>query len=261
MTARDGGTGAFDGLADSVAAVSFDLFGTLVTVDRSRAPDEAVAAALRERDVAVPDDWAERYRTAHIEVEPLQELPLHEHVLAALRSADRHEGSFDEATTDDARFDEATTDEATIEDATTDEASIDEAAVADAVRAAFDTPVETREGAVEAVTGLAEQVPVGVLSNSSVTGLVERTLERSAIPEETFETVCSSVAIGWRKPHERAFERVASDLGASTDSLLHVGDDPRTDGAATRTGAGAVLVPESGPLELASRLEDAGWLR
>lgn len=231
MTARDGETGAFDGLADSVEAVSFDLFGTLVTVESAPAPDEAVAAALRERDIAVPEDWADRYRTTHIDAEPLQELPLHEHVIAALRSAGA------------------------------DAETLDEVAVADAVRAAFHTPIETRPGAVEAVTGLAEQVPVGVLSNSSVEGLVERTLQRSDIPVETFDTVLSSVAIGWRKPHERAFERVASDLGVATESLLHVGDDPRTDGAAPRTGAGALIVPESGPLDLASRLESEGWLR
>ena len=63
MTARDGGPRAFEGLADSVEAVSFDLFGTLVTVASAPDPDEAVASALRERDIAVPGDWAERYRT------------------------------------------------------------------------------------------------------------------------------------------------------------------------------------------------------
>ncbi len=231
MTVREGQQGAFERLEESVGAVSFDLFGTLVTVDRALPPDEAVAAALRERDIPVPDDWPERYRTAHIEAEPLQELPLHKHVAAALRSNTGNPGGIAEAT------------------------------VIEAVRAAFDTPIETRERAVETVTGLAEQVPVGILSNSSVEGLVERSLRKSAIPMETFETVLSSVEIGWRKPHERAFERVASDLGVGAESLLHVGDDPRTDGAATRTGAGAVLVSDSGPLELKSRLEAAGWLR
>lgn len=231
MTARDGKSGAFDGLAASAGAISFDLFGTLVTVEKPPKPDEAVASALRERDVTVPSDWADRYRTSYIDAEPLEEYPLHEHVLAALRSA------------------------------ASDPSAIDRATVADAVAAAFDTPIQTREGAAEAVTGVAEQVPVGILSNSSVEGLVERTIRRSGLPEEIFETIRSSVEIGWRKPHERAFRRVAADLGVAVDSLLHVGDDPRTDGAATRTGAGAVIVPDSGPLDLESALAEAGWLR
>lgn len=231
MTARDGRPPTFDGLDRSVEAVSFDLFGTLVTVEEAPEPAEAVAAALRERDIAVPDDWHERYRTSYIDADPLEELPLHEHVLAALRSSSATPTSIDETT------------------------------VAAAVRAAFDTPIETREGAVEAVTGLAEQVPVGILSNSSVGGLVERTVRRSAVPEATFETIRSSVEIGWRKPHERAFRALASDLAVGTASLLHVGDDPRTDGAASRTGAGTVIVPDSGPLDLASILREEGWLQ
>lgn len=221
----------FGGLAPEIEAVSFDLFGTLVTADRPPSPDEAVAAALRDRNVRVPPDWQAAYRTSHLDVEPLEELPLHEHVVAVLRSSGPGPDSIDEQT------------------------------VRDAVTAAFDTPIHTRDGALAAVEGLAVQVPVGVLSNSSVEGLVERTVSRSDIPADAFAAVLPSVEIGWRKPHERAFERIAEELGVETSALLHVGDDPRADGAATRTGAKTVIVDDEGPLDLDARLVEAGWLR
>jgi FMN phosphatase YigB (HAD superfamily) len=221
----------FDRLDESVGAVSFDLFGTLVTVDRPPEPEEAVAAALRERDVPVPADWSAAYRTAHVETEPLAELPLHEHVVAALRSR------------------------------TAQPDAVDEATVREAVQDAFHTPLATRPGAAAAIEALAERVPVGVLSNSSVEGLVERTIDRSDLPGEALAVVRASVEIGWRKPHERAFRAVAADLGVDPDRLLHVGDDPRTDGAAERVCAGAVLVDDEGPLDLGTALEEHGWLQ
>lgn len=231
MTRGGAPEGGFDGLAPEIEAVSFDLFGTLVTADRPPSPDEAVATALRERDIPVPRNWKEAYRTSHIDADPLEELPLHKHVVAVLRSGAR------------------------------DPDSIDQQTVKEAVAAAFDTPIQTRDGAVGAVEGLAAQVPVGILSNSSVDGLVERTVSRSDIPADTFVAVLPSVEIGWRKPHESAFERIAEELGVEPTGLLHVGDDPRADGAATRTGAKAVIVDDEGPLDLDARLAEAGWLR
>jgi len=240
MNTDGGGRAWFDRLDESVGAVSFDLFGTLVTVDRPPEPDDAVAAALRERDVPVPADWSAAYRTAHVETEPLAELPLHEHVMAALRSRAA------DSTEDGA---------ATVPD------KIDEVTIREAVQDAFHTPLATRPGAAAAIEALAERVPVGVLSNSSVEGLVARTIDRSDVPGEALAVVRASVEIGWRKPHERAFRAVAADLGVDPDRLLHVGDDPRTDGAADRVCAGAVLVDEEGPLDLATALEEHGWLQ
>ncbi|QZY01010.1 HAD family hydrolase [Halobaculum rubrum] len=206
-----------------MAAVSFDLFGTLVDADTPDDPAAAVAAELRDRGVAVPDDWADAYAEPHLEYTAGVERPLHHHVAAALASrGPEHEAR----------------------------PFVDDAAVA--VRAAFDRPVETRPGAAEAVATLSETYPVGVLSNCSVPGLVGRTLERSVVDAGDLDAVTASVECGWRKPDARAFEAVAADLGTPVGRLLHVGDDPETDGGATDAGARFVPVGEVSLPELPS---------
>ncbi|WP_348612972.1 HAD family hydrolase [Halobaculum rarum] len=206
-----------------VAAVSFDLFGTLVDVDAPADPAAAVAAELRERGVTVPDDWTDAYAEPHLEYAAGVERPLHHHVAAALASRDPE---------------------------CEPRAFVDDAAVA--VRAAFDRPIETRYGAAEAVATLAEEYPVGVLSNCSVPGLVGRALERSTVDAEDLDAVVASVECGWRKPDARAFEAVATDIGVPVERLLHVGDDPETDGGAADAGARFVPVEEVSLPELPS---------
>lgn len=207
--------------AAGIRAVSFDLFGTLVTVEKPPDPGAAVAEALCERGVDLPAHWESAYRTSYIETQPLEEVPLQDHVRAL--------------------FETHAEDPAAVPDRDL---------IDDALQAAFDTPLQTREGAVKVVETLSGQMPVGILSNSSVAGLVDRTVERSDLSTDTFDGVNSSVGIGWRKPHERAFEHMANDLGADMATLLHVGDDPRTDGGASRVGATAAIIPETGPISL-----------
>lgn len=218
-----GAVGNDAGGRGGVAAVSFDLFGTLVDVDAPDDPAAAVAAELRDRGVVVPDDWVDAYAEPHLEYEAGSERPLHDHVAAALASRDpeREPSAF-----------------------------VDDAAAA--VRAAFDRPVETRSGAAETVAALAEERPVGVLSNCSVPGLVARTLERSAVDAGDLDAVVASVECGWRKPDARAFEAVAGDLAVQVERLLHVGDDPETDGGAADAGAQFVSVDEVSLPELPS---------
>ncbi|MFC7097602.1 HAD family hydrolase [Halobaculum marinum] len=217
-----------EGAAGRVAAVSFDLFGTLVNADRPADPATAVARELRERGVTVPDDWAAAYAEPHLDYDDGGERPLHHHVAAALASRT----------------------------SLAEREVVDDAAVA--VRAAFDAPVETRDGAVEAVATLAERYPVGVCSNCSVPGLVQRTLDRSALDPGAFETVTASVDCGWRKPDRRAFATVADGLGVPVDSLLHVGDDPATDGAVADHGGVALLVDDVPLRDLPATVE-ARW--
>jgi HAD superfamily hydrolase (TIGR01549 family) len=244
VSARDGRGGANgsegdddnagqDGDADEVvrapvAAVSFDLFGTLVEPERPPDPATAVGVELRERGVPVPDDWAAAYAEPHLDYGAGVERPLHHHVAAALAS--RIVASEREV--------------------------VDDAAAA--VRAAFDTPVLTREGAVEAVEALAERYSVGVCSNCSVPGLVDRTLDRSALDPAMFDIVTTSVACGWRKPDRRAFATTADGLGVPVERLLHVGDDPATDGAVADHGARALLVGEVSLAALPATVE-ARW--
>ncbi|MFC7071164.1 HAD family hydrolase [Halobaculum lipolyticum] len=226
-TSGDGaGAGVRDGAGG--AAVSFDLFGTLVEAERPSDPAAAVAAELRDRGVAVPDDWADAYAEPHLPSEPGVERPLHHHVAAALASR----------TAVEARE------------------VVDDAAAA--VGAAFDRPVRTREGAVDAVAALAERGPVGVCSNCSVPGLVARTLDRSALDPASFDAVTASVACGRRKPDRGAFAAVAAGLGVSVDRLVHVGDDRATDGAVAEYGGHAVFVDEVPLPEVPAHVE-ARW--
>ena len=205
-------------------AVSFDLFDTLVSVPRPENTPEAIADELRTRNVPVPTDWDAAGREAANEIDAAdgEEVPITTYVSRALASRDVHP---------------------------------DEGVIDDAVLAAFDRPVETREGAVEAVTVAASQGPVGVLSNCSVPGLVERILERSAIDTDGFDAIVSSVDLGWRKPHERAFRGIATGLDVSLTDLAHVGDDPEDDGGAEAVGATAVLLADVSLADLPTYLE------
>lgn len=206
-------------------AVSFDLFGTLVAVSRPADPAEAVAAQLRERGVAVPADWAAAYREPQVSVEDGAELALSDHVRHALASRG---------------------------------VDADAETVAAAVRGAFDGAVDTREDAAAAVAAAAERGPVGVLSNCSVDGLVGRTLDRSKLDADRFDAVVASVDCGWRKPDRRAFEAVADALGVPLADLVHVGDDPATDGGAEAAGARSVILTDTDLTDLPARLEGMG---
>lgn len=203
-------------------AVTFDLFGTLVDADRPDDPAAAVARELRERGVAVPDDWAAAYREPHVDAPEGAEVPLPAHVAAAL--ADRGVDAPGNA----ARR---------------------------AVVAAFDPDVERRPGADEAVAAAAERGPVGVCSNCAVPELVGRTLVRADL-RGRFDAVVSSVGCGWRKPDARIFETVADRLGVAPDDLVHVGDDERTDGGVRAVGGRFVDVAETPLPALPTALSD-----
>jgi len=204
-----------------VVAVTFDLFGTLVDADRPDRPGEAVGAALSARGVAVPDDWPTAFRELHVDAPAGAEVPLPAHVAAALRSR-----------------------------------GVDTPGnvARRAVVAAFDPDVRTRPGAVDAVDAAAGRGPVGLLSNCSVPELVARTLIRSDIERETFDTIVTSVGCGWRKPHPNAFEAVAEGLDVDTHAITHIGDKPGADGGITEVGGRFVDVDDSGLEAIAERL-------
>jgi FMN phosphatase YigB (HAD superfamily) len=210
-------------------AVSFDLFGTLVDVDRPADPAAAVAEELRARDVAVPDDWSEAYSEPQLDPPDGAEIPLPAHVAAALASRGVSGAGN---------------------------------AVRRAVVAAFDPTVRTRPGAVAAVDAAAEHGPVGVCSNCSVPTLVSRALIRSDLDRDVFDAIVTSVDCGWRKPDARIFENVSTALDADLADLVHVGDDSRTDGGADAAGATAVLLADVSladfPAWLAERADRRG---
>ena len=184
-------------------AVSFDLFGTLVDADTPDDPAGAVARELEERGVEVPPEFAAAYREPHVDAPDGAEVPLPKHVGAALASRG---------------------------------VDAPEDAVRRAVTAAFEPDVERRAGLERAIEAARTRGPVAVCSNCSVPGLAPRALDRAGL-RGAFDVVVASVDCGWRKPDPRAFEAVAERLDLDGPAaLVHVGDDPRTDGGVERVG-------------------------
>lgn len=191
--------------------VSFDLFGTLVTATTPPDPATAVASELRNRGVSVPEDWGTAYRTPHVDAPDAAEVPLPAHVAAALRSRG---------------------------------VTAPDTAVRRAVIAAFDPEVRRRPGVDAALDAAREHGPVGCCSNCSVPELVSRTLVRADL-RSAFDAVVTSAACGFRKPHSRPFETVARELGTEPGALVHVGDDPDTDGGIDALGGRFVDVSDT----------------
>lgn len=202
-------------------AVSFDCFGTLVSVPRPEDPAVDVGQALADRGVTVPEDWKTAYLEAHVDIPDGGELSLPEHTRAALSSRG---------------------------------VDADGELVAEAVRTAFDREVTPLPGAADALSAI--DVPVGVLSNCSVPGMVSETLERASLLGGV-DTVETSVDCGWRKPDRRPFEVVADSLGVEGAELVHVGDNREADGGIEKLG-GTYLPVEDDLTELPERLADVG---
>lgn len=202
--------------------VSFDCFGTLLDVRAPADPATAVATELSDRGVAVPTDWPVAYGESHVDVPRGAAVSLTEHVVCALESRG-------------------------IEP--------DRDRCARAVATAFAPDVRTRPGAQAALAAAARRGQVGICSNCSVSGLVERALDRSDV-DRPFDAVVTSVGCGWRKPDPRAFEAVAERLGASVESLVHVGDDPDTDGGVEAIGGTFIDVSDSPLPTIPTRLTE-----
>ena len=202
-------------------AVSFALFGTLVDADLPSDPATAVAAELRARDVSVPPDFEATYRETHVDAPDGAEVPLPAHVSAALAARDI------EAPNNAARR---------------------------AVVAAFDPTVQRRDGVEAALAAAREHGPVALCANCRVPELARRTLIRADL-RDAFDSVVTSAACGWRKPDERAFRTVARRLEVPPAELVHVGDDPATDGGIVDSGGRFVDVRGTSLSALAGRLE------
>ncbi|WP_247729146.1 HAD family hydrolase [Halovivax limisalsi] len=204
-------------------AVSFDCFGTLVTVDRPETPADAVSEELAARDVSIPSDWAAAYAERHVDAPETAEVPLPAHVGAALASRG---------------------------------VSWSDNAVRRAVIAAFDPEVETRAGAVEAIEAARRRGPVAICSNCAVPELVAKTLLRAEFDRSAFDAIVTSASCGWRKPAPEIFGATADALDVDPAALVHVGDDPTTDGGVEAVGGTPILLSETPLSHLPDRLAE-----
>jgi FMN phosphatase YigB (HAD superfamily) len=207
-------------------ALSFDLFGTLIDVDRPDEPWDAVADSLAEYDVRVPEMWEDAYRQSHREYDRGREAPLDEHVRLALAQCG---------------------------------IEVSKMTARNAVVDAFDGQATRRPGASEALAAATSYGPVAVCSNCSVPGLVEGVLSDTGLDPTASsgpDVVITSVGCGWRKPHPHIFEATADALGVTLSDLIHVGDNPRTDGGAARVGARSILRDECSLEALTVRLRE-----
>ncbi len=211
-----------------VAALSFDLFGTLVSVQDDVDPSAAVRATLEAVGVDVPADWRSLYTHQYIERESGAEIDLIGHVMALLEESGR---------------------------------AVEKPVVREAVIEAFDPDVSTRDGAVDAIDVLADHFPVGILSNCSVPTIAEQALRQSDLDHSRFRAVVTSEGCGWRKPDGRAFRAVADSLGIEPPALVHIGDDPIADTGIEQLGGTSILVDDVPLSNLPEEFRRRGWLQ
>lgn len=203
-------------------AVTFGL-SALVAVEWPSDPAQAVARELRERGVAVPDDWRALYHANHIDSPAGAAVPEPAHVSAALTAAG---------------------------------VDAPDNAPRRAVVAAFDPTVDTRTGARRAVTAAAAGGSVGLLANITTPEALRRALVRSSLDRSAFDAVCSAAGCGWQKPDRRAFESVARRLGVGVERITHIGREAAD--AGIRDAGGEFLDLRETPLTaVADRLVDS----
>ena len=207
-------------------AISFDLFGTLIEVHDQPDVTTALECELTKRGVNVPSGWERKFMTPQLALTSDEELSLVRHSLAVLAACGL---SIDDRI---------------------------EARVNDAILKVFDRKVTPRPGAIEAIHSARGYGPVGILSNCSVPGIVEQMLDRAGMNQDWFDAICSSVDIGWRKPHPRAFETMAEELDIRPERLLHIGDDRVADSGAKAVGATVALTEGQSLIEIVKALEE-----
>jgi putative hydrolase of the HAD superfamily len=106
--------------------------------------------------------------------------------------------------------------------------------VAAAVRAVDETflefPPPVIDGAAETVKILAERFPIAILSDTGFASgaAQDELLARQGI-RDLFMARIYSMDVGYAKPRREMFEACARALGHSPQSIIHIGDNERTD--------------------------------
>ncbi len=87
---------------------------------------------------------------------------------------------------------------------------------------------EAMPGQADLLDWLSPRYRLGVVSNFDYTPTVRRILTDGGILGR-FETVVVSDTVGWRKPHPVIFEQALADMGLAPSECLFVGDRPDID--------------------------------
>jgi putative hydrolase of the HAD superfamily len=198
--------------------VLFDMFDTLVRLDRNRLP------AVRIGDREVRSSVAALYEIAG-PVLPGVSLPaFHEAFVWSYQEAERRRA--------ESHREIAARDRLELLYARLGRPGAVPEAVTDAL---LETHMRHLASAAEPMPGLGELLAwlagrfrLGIVSNFDYSPTVDRIL-RDACLIGSFEAVIVSDAVGWRKPHATIFETALAGLGVEADDCLFVGDRPDID--------------------------------
>jgi HAD superfamily hydrolase (TIGR01509 family) len=218
------------------AAVLFDMFDTLVRLDRNRLP--AVHIDGREVRSSVP-----KLHGIAAELLPGLELePFFHAFFWSYKEADRLRALNHEEVPAQRRL-----------ELFYGRVGLDPAAVPAAVTNAFlDTHMACLASVAEPMPGqgalldwLRDRYRLAVVSNFDYTPTVQRILTEGGILSR-FETVVVSDTVGWRKPRPDIFQRALDDMAIDARDCLFVGDRPDIDvvGAKEMGMAAAWLNPD-----------------
>jgi FMN phosphatase YigB (HAD superfamily) len=222
------------------SAVLFDMFDTLVRLDRNRLP----VARIGSREV--------RSSVPHLHPIAADVLPgvgleaFHDAFIWSYQEADRFRAETHEEVPAARRlelfYQRVGMDPAAIPPLVTERLL----ATHMACLASVAEPMPGQEALLDWLRG---RYRLAVVSNFDYTPTVLRILAQSGILEH-FETVLVSDTVGWRKPHPDIFKRALADLRVPAEECLFVGDRPDIDVVGAKAlGMGAAwLNPARAPL-------------
>lgn len=191
-----------------VTAIGFDLFNTLVTVDPYTLTEaiDRLVQSLRKSGFSIEE---ESFKKAHREkalhfVERARQDGRETHNRFWISAALGGEG--DPISPDDPRIGEAV----------------------ECYFSAFYDNTCLIPGTEAMLKTLQDRYPLGLLSNFTHGPAAREILLRTGL-NPYFKTILISGELGFRKPHPLVFQRLADELGARTDQILYIGDDPDPD--------------------------------
>jgi len=192
----------------SIQAIGFDLFNTLITVD-AQALDDALTrltASLVADGLDIdPDRFREEHREAAVEhVLQAREDGLETHNRLWISQALHRLGS--PLPPEDPR-------------------------IAKAIEAYFSAFLESSEiipGTLETLDQLKGRYRLGLLSNFTHAPAARAIMARVGL-SGCFEVLLISGELGYRKPHPKTFSALTASLRTAPEATLYIGDDPKAD--------------------------------